>query len=139
MTDRWGDLAKLLDVNLFANKRLYVPAFRATPGATINATGAGDAFIGGVLAGFNLSAARSRGLATIIRIGHAAALQRVEIGRQALTAPQVLKEMEAGKLEIMQPPNAHLRIAANATVEATPLLTQNTRVARGRSPRRSRK
>lgn len=149
LSERWGDLAKLLDVRAFANQRLYVPAFRATPGATINATGAGDAFIGGVLAGLNLSAARQAGLRRVICVGHAAALQRVELGRAALTATQALAAMDAGKFEVMVPPNPHLRAAAAAAASAQHAAAAPSvgragsaegpvRGSRTRSPRKSR-
>lgn len=115
----------------YANKRLYVPAFKSTPGSTINATGAGDAFIGGVLAGFNLPAARVGGLERVMKVGHAAALQRVEVGRLALTAPQVLQAMDAGQLPVMPSTNPHLLAAIGGAVAGN---VSPARRPRARSP-----
>jgi len=91
----------------------YVPAFAATAGKRLNATGAGDSFIGGLLAALMLPEVSS--LRKAIQLGHAAALQRIEEGRTRLKADEIVKAIDRrGYYQHLVPVNASLKAAASS-------------------------
>lgn len=105
MRARWSRLGERLPLREWAGKVVYARAFQATPGARINATGAGDSFIGGVLAALLLPDAGAAGLERVLQVGAATALQRVEEGRAKLRLPQILALLAARAYTPLTPPN----------------------------------
>jgi sugar/nucleoside kinase (ribokinase family) len=89
------------------DKLLFVPCFSAE-GHKTNATGAGDSFVAGLLAGLNYPPCRKRGPLAVLRLAHATALQRVDLERRKLPLDQLFKAVEENCF-IVSPPHSNLK------------------------------
>jgi len=99
---KFGIIGSITKLEMWANKSVWVPAFKAT-GPELSAVGAGDAFIGGILAGLMTAKSRDAGIETIIKVGHATALQRVDVQRQKWKLDKILENLNT--YEAFPPPN----------------------------------
>jgi len=101
---KFGIIGTLINLDMWANKTVWVPAFKAT-GPELSAVGAGDAFIGGVLAGLMTTKSRDTSIEIVIKVGHATALQRVDVQRQKWKLDHIIEKLDT--YEIYPPPNSN--------------------------------